>query len=356
MPRASNKLTAAEREWRVETFLPTGKLPSDLLQRLLERYVHPLAKLPLGAGLGRDAAVIEFDGKLLIAKTDPITFLAEDLGYYAVHVNVNDVACMGGEPKWFLSTILLPESKTRASAVEDIFQQIGETCESMGVAWCGGHTEITAGIAQPIVVGCLLAEAPLARRFSPNLIQPEDRIILTKGLAVEATSILGRVQKGALAQSFETEFAQKCRQFLFEPGISVYPEARLAWEIAGIHALHDVTEGGLANAIHEVLEEKQLGVEIEWPFVPIFPETKVLCEYFGLDPLGIIASGALLIIGEERACVEILLRLRAADINAAEIGVILPPGEKRWLLDRTDRIQLPRFHSDEIVQIIALSK
>ncbi len=332
--------------------LPPGKLPSALLQRLLRQYTNPSNNILIGAGLGRDAAVIQLEDRLLIAKTDPITFVAENIGYYAVHINANDVVCMGGEPKWFMATVLLPEHKADAALVEQIFRQINEACVALEISWCGGHTEITSAVTQPVVIGMLLGEAPLTRRYSPAQIQAGDQLILTKGLAVEATAILGREKSAALAEIFEADFAQHCHEFLYKPGLSVLPEARLAWQVPGIHALHDPTEGGLASAVLELLAEKKFGVELDGARIPLFPETKLLCEQFGLDPLGLISSGALLLVGEAQACEQVLAQYHAANIPAANIGRVLPEGEGHWLIEENERHELPLFHRDEILRVL----
>jgi hydrogenase maturation factor len=340
---------------RLPEHFSVGKLPLGFLQTLLQKYAKPAAgsrALKVGAGLGKDAAVIDFGDRLLVAKTDPITFLAEDIGYYALHINANDVACMGGEPKWFLATLLLPESTTTPALVEEIFRQLGQACKKIGVTLCGGHTEITAGLDRPIVAGCLLGEAPAGRLFSPERIEAEDLIILTKGLAVEATSIIGREHAQLLAEVFDPDFAKKCHRFLKDPGISVLPEARLAWQEEGVHALHDPTEGGLANAIHELLAERDLGVEIELGSIPIFPETKLLCDHFRLQALGLIASGALLIVGEEKSCQRLLSQLHREKIAATVIGRILPADEGKRLVAGKQRDELPFFRRDEILKVM----
>jgi hydrogenase maturation factor len=340
---------------RLPEYFPVGKLPLGFLQTLLQKYAKPVSGIhavKVGAGLGKDAAVIEFGDRLLIAKTDPITFVAEDIGYYALHINANDVACMGGEPKWFLATLLLPENITTPALVEAIFRQLGHACKKIGVTLCGGHTEITAGLDRPIVIGGLLGEAPAERLFSPERIEVGDVIILTKGIAVEATSIIGREHAEKLAKVFDSDFAHHCRRFLSAPGLSVLPEAKLAWQEEGIHALHDPTEGGLANAIHELLADRDLGAEIELENIPIFPETKLLCEHFGLQALGLIASGALLIVGKEKACTQLLPRLHRENITATLIGRVLPPGEGRWLVDGDQRREWPFFRRDEILKIM----
>jgi hydrogenase maturation factor len=59
--------------------------------------------------------------------------------------------------------------------------------------------------------------------------------------------------------------------------------------------MHDPTEGGIATAVHEIVHAANLGALIEAEMLTIFPETQMLCDHYYLDPLGLIASGALLI-------------------------------------------------------------
>lgn len=333
--------------------LPAGKLPMPLLQQMLARYAGEGPGVKVGAAVGRDAAVIDCGDRQLIVKTDPITFVADDIGSYALLVNANDVACMGGEPKWFLTTVLLPAGKTHAADVERIFEQISQACKSITVSLCGGHTEITPAVTQPVVIGCLLGEAPASRALSSQKVQPEDYLLLLKGIAIEATSILGREKQTELGGMFDQQFVRQCQRFLQYPGISVLPVARQVWDHPEVHALHDPTEGGLANAIHELLEADSLGVEIDLSQVPIYPETKLLCEMYGLDPFGVIASGALLVAGTERACNALAKKMHRKNVPAAIIGRVLPSGEERSVLTRKQRSQLPLFKFDEIIKALS---
>jgi len=121
--------------------LPTGKLPSDLLERLLREY--PGARddrLIVGPKIGEDAAIIEPSDNYLVVKSDPVTFATDEIGWYVVNVNANDLATRGAKPKWFQSTILLPERKTTKEMVESIFSQISDACKKLDVAVVGGHT------------------------------------------------------------------------------------------------------------------------------------------------------------------------------------------------------------------------
>ena len=136
---------------------PVGKLPAQMLAELLAKSAPVDRRVLLGPGVGLDCAVIDLEnGNCLAAKSDPITFATDEIGWYAVHVNANDVATTGAAPRWFLATLLLPEGQTDAALVEAIFGQMRAACGEIGATLVGGHTEITLGIDRPIVVGAML--------------------------------------------------------------------------------------------------------------------------------------------------------------------------------------------------------
>jgi len=171
--------------------LPVGKLPNTLLKRFIDKLRTEDERVVLGPAIGEDVAVIRFGTKLLLAKTDPVTFATDLIGWYAVNVNANDIATTGVRPRWFLATILLPEKSTGGEA-ERIFDQILAACDSLGITLVGGHTEITYGFQRPVVVGCMLAEAENRPIITTSGARPGDDIVITKGIAIEGTAVLAR--------------------------------------------------------------------------------------------------------------------------------------------------------------------
>ncbi len=301
-------------------------------------------------GIGKDAAVISFPDRYLVAKTDPITFATDQIGWYAVHVNANDIAAMGGKPLWFLATLLLPEGKTGFSEVEAIFVQIAEACQELGIVLCGGHTEITHGFERPVVVGQMLGEAEKEKLILPERSLPGDDIILTKGIAIEGTALIAR-EKESLLEPMGEDFVKKCRSFLREPGISVVRDAQIANQAAIIHALHDPTEGGLATGLHEMAVAARLGMMVEMEKISVLPETAMVSRELGLDPLGLIASGALLIAAPERETPKILTALQAAGIPASVIGKFQERDRGVKLMRRGQVEDLPIFGRDEVTRL-----
>ncbi len=134
-----------------------GKFPSSLLERLLQKPGVTDSRVLLGPKVGEDAAVIDLGETLLVAKSDPITFATDRIGWYAVQVNANDIACTGGTPRWFLATLLVPEAFTEDQA-EELYTQVLDACTAIEVTLIGGHSEVTYGIDRPIVSGTMLGE------------------------------------------------------------------------------------------------------------------------------------------------------------------------------------------------------
>jgi len=349
---------------------PLGKLPAEHLARLLERHAPSDPRVVLGPGVGRDAAVISFGDRYLIAKTDPITFASDEIGWYAVHVNANDVACTGATARWFLATLLLPEGRASPTLTDEIFDQIAGACDDLGIELVGGHTEITHGLDRPIVIGCMLGEVAPESLVRPDEARPGDALLLTKGIAVEGTTIIAReiiareiiareiVAREIVAQESGAEMAEvdsslleRGRELLHRPGISVVRDAAAATAAGEVHAMHDPTEGGLATGLRELAEAAGVGLEVDEAAIPILPETQALCAPLGLDPLGLIASGALLLAAAPSEADAILEALEEAGVAAARIGRMVEPERGIVLRSAAGERPLPRFERDEIARL-----
>jgi hydrogenase expression/formation protein HypE len=333
--------------------LPLGKLPPDRLARLLQQIAVRDPSVLLGPGIGRDCAVIEFDGdQLLVAKSDPITFATDEIGWYAVQVNANDLATTGATPRWFLSTVLLPQS-IASEAIDQIFDQMRAACADVGATIIGGHTEVTYDLTHPIVLGSLLGTVARDRLITPMGAQPGDAIVLTKRLAVEATSIMAREKAEELRLAFDEAFLQRCRRFLHEPGISVLRDAQIALRAGHVHAMHDPTEGGVATALNEMAVAAQVNLQIDRQAVPIYPDTQILCDYFDLDPWGVIASGSLLLAVEAAGADRAVKALREDHIEATVIGRVIDRSDQPIVLAEIEGRSEPlrSFERDEITKL-----
>ncbi len=330
---------------------PVGKLPQNVL---IEMLTHKLSgtdpRVILGPGLGRDAAVIDFGERCLVTKTDPITFASDEIGWYAVHVNANDVACLGAKPRWFIATLMLPERQTTKALVAEIFEQMHAACRDIGATVVGGHTEITHGLSRPIVVGAMFAEVSPARLVRSDGARPGDVLLLTKGIAVEGTALLAREAPDRLQSAVAEEVLTEAARFLHAPGISVVRDALVAADTGAVHAMHDPTEGGVATGIHEMMGAAGVGAEIAASALPIYPETEAICAALGLDPLGLIASGSLLAAVAPEHAERVIAALQDEGIAAANIGTITAASDVILRSSEGAR-PLPTFERDEIARV-----
>ncbi len=331
--------------------LSVGKLPAPLLQDLLSRYAHSDERLIVGPRVGEDATVIDFGSQYLVAKTDPITFATDQIGWYVVHVNANDLAVMGAVPRWFLCTLLLPAGQSSAALVEEIYAQISETCEGLGAALCGGHTEVTYGLPRPLAIGVMLGEVERGQLVTTAGARSGDDLIVTKGIAVEGTAILARELRPRLKGRLPPTLLARCEHLLFDPGISVVQDANVLCGATRPHAMHDPTEGGLATGLWELAEASGHGLRVYEDQIPILEETRAICEELKLDALGIIASGALLASVAPDETDGALAALERAGIRASVIGRVVPASEGVTLRNRTGDRTLPRFDQDEIARV-----
>jgi len=333
--------------------MDAGKLPNELLASLLSRVQPRDPRVIIGPGIGRDAAVIDTGGpKLLVAKTDPVTFASDLIGWYAVHVNANDIACTGATPAWLLATLLLPESAD-AGIAASIFDQLIAACDELAVELIGGHTEVTIGLTRPIVVGAMLGEVDQERLVRPDGGRPGDALLLTQGLAIEGTSVLAREAPDRLRLlGVSDNTIDAAGSYLSDPGISVVRAALAVCEAAPVHCMHDPTEGGLATALYELAEASRVGIVIDIDRVSVLPATKEICKAASLDPLGLLASGALLIAVAEDDLANAISALATVGVPATRIGSLAPSERGVIMMDKRGPAPIPRFSRDEVARFL----
>ena len=334
--------------------METGKLPPDILGGLLQGIPINDKRVLIRPDIGEDAALIDFGDNILIAKSDPITFASDLIGWYVVQINANDIAAMGGTPKWFLCTLLLPQT-TSEPEIKEIFTQLVSACKAIDVTLVGGHTEITNRVDVPIATGFMLGEVAKGKQVLSSGAEIGDSIILSKGVAIEGTAVLVRQdEKALLSQGMSARLVERAKNFLFDPGIGVLKEVALLRNEIEIHAMHDPTEGGIATGLQEIGFASRVGMEIRSEQIHIFQETREICSILNLNPLGLLASGALIVVVPEEQANRTLAILREGEIDACNIGRIVPQSKGLLMTNKTGLFEnIPTFRRDEIARYFA---
>jgi hydrogenase expression/formation protein HypE len=334
-----------------DRILPLGKLPPDLLAQVLANSPVSDPRVILGPGVGMDCAVVDAGRNLLVFKSEPITFVTNALGWYAVQVSVNDIATTGATPRWMLATLLLPEGQTTSDMVLRIGEEIFSACRTLGISVIGGHTEVTHGLANPILVATLVGEVERERLITPRGASQGDAVLLTKGVPIEGTAILAQEFPQRMSKAFTSEEVTRAARFLYDPGISVLRDAQLAVEAGEVTAMHDPTEGGLAAALWELAEASDLSLVIDLDTVQIPELAGRVCRFFDLDPYATISSGALLLTAKPGSANAISEALVNNGIPCAVIGRIEGGGKGVWNEQNGQRTALGRPERDEITKV-----
>ncbi len=327
--------------------LPLGKIPADILKEVVFKNLGAERKeVIVGPAAGIDGAVLDLGDKSLIVSMDPITGAVERIGWLAVNVNANDVATFGVEPAFLFSCMMLPENAER-KLVEAISVQMNAAAKDLGIAIVGGHCESTPGLANPIVVGCVLGLTEKGRYVTAGGAKPGDKLILTKSAGIEGTAILATDREKALQKTLSTTVLEKAKNFWSQ--ISVVKDALTARKTGGVHAMHDPTEGGVAGGIHEMADASNVGVKVIEEAITVQPETAKICSHFQIDPLQLIGSGALLISAEAKNAKAIVSSLKREQIQASVIGEFTKNAEQRVLMQKDGGLKiLPRPLSDHL--------
>jgi hydrogenase maturation factor len=301
--------------------LPIGKLRAGTLQAIFDKHHTRDPRVVVGPKVGEDAAVIDMGDRYLVATSDPITFATAEIGWYALHVNANDIAVRGARPRWFLATLLLPAGSTSDASVEALFAELHAACEELEVELVGGHTEVTHGLDRPIVAGTMLGEVDRDKLVTTSGARVGDAVVMTKGVPLEGAAIIAREKEAELR------------------------------ERGTVHSMHDPTEGGIATALVELADAAGVGLRIDRDRIMVLPEGRALCEAFGLDPLGTIASGALLMTLAPADAGIVIHALARESIDCHFIGQVVPREQGVTLMSGSRQEPMPVFPQDEISRL-----
>ena len=334
------------------TVLPVGKLPPPLLERLLALPTAQDESVLIGPGVGLDCAVVRPDPALLVIKSDPVTFATDQVGWYAVQVNANDIATTGATPRWFMATVLLPERMATAALAEAIMGQVVAACGELGVSLVGGHTEVTYGLDRPIVAGTMLGQVDSSHLICPRDVSEGDWVLLTKSVPLEGAAVLAREMPGRLRGALSDDEIARAADYLRDPGISVVRDAQVALSAGRVTSMHDPTEGGLAAALWELALASGHALRVDMEAAPCDPLARRICDVFGLDPWATIASGSLLLTVDREEGPTVCRALVEAGIPCSRIGVV-ESGAPRVLVGSGDGVVLARPDRDEIGKAFA---
>lgn len=328
----------------------TGKATAELFEQvILRRLGAPDPDVLVGPRHGVDVGVVRVaDGVALALTADPVFVVPaygwERAAWFAVHILASDASTSGLPLRWMAVDLNLPPEITDDELTQ-LWDAFHRACEGIGVAVVTGHTARYDGCTWPMVGGAVcLASGPEDRYVTPEMARPGDRVVVTKGAAIEATALFAATFPERLAAGVGEDVVRAADALFGQ--MTVVPEATVARGFGlrddGVSSMHDATEGGVLGGLTEVAAASGAGMRIELSAIPVRPEVRAICDHAGMDPYVAISEGTLIATVRPHRAEAFVAALADAGIDAADVGEITDPSAGRVLVD--DGAERPLEH------------
>ncbi len=296
-----------------------GKLTNRELEEIvLSKIGKKRDDVVMRPGIGIDCGGIKVGNDVVVLSTDPITAAGKNTGTLAVHVCCNDAAAAGAEPIGLLLTIMAPP-ETELSQIKEIVSDAQTAAEKLNVEIIGGHTEFTDAVNKIVLSATVIGKAADGKYFSASGARNKDAIILTKYAGMEGTSIIASDFRELIDDVLSPQEIEGAIALGKE--ISVLKEGLMARELP-VTAMHDVTEGGVLGALHEMCTASGVGALINLDKVKVLTATAKICGKLNLDVFRLISSGCMLIAASDGSAV--VDEMMANGIPAYIVGQFKP--------------------------------
>lgn len=311
-----------------------GKITDDFFQRVIKpRLGAKRPEVAVGPQQGVDVGIIEIGDYAMAMTADPV-FVVPEYGYersawFAIHILASD-AVTSGLPPAFLSIDLNLPPELADSDLEIMWEIIHRECEKMGAAIVTGHTGRYDNCQFPMIGGAtFMTLGPRDAYCSPKFCKPGDKIIITKGPAVEATGIFAAMFPKKIEEAWGPAVLRDAEKVFYK--MSVVDDAQIAASIGtrdnGVAAMHDATEYGIWGGLHEFAQAANLGLVVHKDEIVVTPGVPEVCRMFGIEPFSSISEGTLIAAVRPHAADEVLKRLADKDILASVCGEMTPAGD-----------------------------
>lgn len=343
--------------------MKTGKISESILKRSVLKYCKTKREeVVKGAAPGVDCAFFTYpdrqgrgtggqvpdcQDKVFCAATQTVSLPVIRAGCYAVYAAVNAVAAGGGIPFAMQMALTLPEG-TEESELKRIMQLTEEAAGICKVQIAGGHTEVTGAVKYPVIsVTAFGYRLEAADRVSRGLPAAGQSVVMTKWMGLEGTAVLAQEREAELLERYPFSITTAAKGF--EKYLPILPEAATALK-SGATAMHDMRNGGVFGGLYELAGRLGVGLSIDLKKIPVKQETIEICEFFDLNPYGLLSGGSLLIVAEDGD--GMVKALQEAGIPAAVIGRTTDNNDK--VLHNGEEIRfLEPARPDEIGKVIA---
>jgi hydrogenase expression/formation protein HypE len=328
-----------------------GKISPEIFNELIfPRLGSKDEGIMVGPQHGVDVAIVEIGNKAVSFTCDPI-FIVPEYGWekaawFALHIIASDSVTSGLKPKYLSIDLNLPVEMTKEQ-LAIVWDVIHSECKKLGIAIVTGHTARYENCHYPMVGGATMVGIGEKDEYvTPSLARVGDKVIITKGPAIEASGIFASMFPQLMENEFGTEFNRKAQQLFFK--MSVVEDALTAISIGvrdnGVSSMHDATECGIWGALYEVAQAAHLGIRVEKEKILIEDCVGEICKYFGIDPYASISEGTLIITCREHKAKQVVQLLNTKGIKSSIVGELTEPEQGMIIMSKgkEGRLEHPR--------------
>jgi hydrogenase expression/formation protein HypE len=282
--------------------------------------------------MAEDAAIIDSPGKLAYTTDSfvvkPLFFPGGDIGRLAVCGSANDLLSMGAVPSRITLGFIL-ETGLDTGDLKKILSSVKDACEESGFIVAAADTKVVEGNGS-MMIGASAIGFMDKHEWRPENVALGDSIIVTGHMGEHHACILSQrlgIENGI--QSDAAPMVDLCKK-LKEASVKV-------------HAMRDITRGGLATTLFEISSSCGLKMAIEESLVPVSHKTMGLCMILGLDPLTMGNEGKMLIfvskadsskaidaIGKSRYCEHAMIIGETMELDSSNARVAVKTSLGAW--------------------------
>jgi len=307
-----------------------GKISAEVFNELIyPRLGAKRKEILVGPQHGVDVGIVEIGNRAVAMTSDPV-FIVPEYGFeraawFAIHILASDVVTSGLSPSYLTIDLNLPMSMTEQE-LTTVWKTIDRECRKMGMAVVCGHTARYDNCNYPMVGGAtVLAVGDLDKYVSPKFSRVGDKIIITKGPAIEASGIFATMFPKLLTEKFGETFARKSENLFYK--MSIVEDALTAVKVGvrenGVTAMHDATECGILGALYENAVAAGVGVRIEKEKIVVEDCVTEICSLFEIDPYTSISEGTLIITCRDDKAQNVVDLLQEKNIKASIVGELV---------------------------------
>jgi hydrogenase maturation factor len=309
-----------------------GKISPEIFNELIYPRLGAKNRAVLvGPQHGVDVAIVEIGDKVVALTTDPV-FIVPEYGWeraawFAIHILTSDAVTSGLKPTFLSIDLNLPMEMTKEQ-LEIVWDTMHRECKKLVIAIVCGHTARYENCHYPMVGGATVINVGEKDEYvTPKLARAGDRIIITKGPAIEATGIFATMFPQLIEEKFGFEFSQRAQQIFYD--MSVVEDAITAVSVGvrerGVSAMHDATECGVWGGLFEMAQAATLGIRLEKERIVVKDCVEDICKLFGIDPYASISEGTLIIACREHKAEQIVEALSGKGIPSSIVGELINP-------------------------------